>query len=142
MEDTLDCEIQELLLKASHLCYRDMSLTMKEFSISPEQLSLIRILAQREGITQRELGACMGIRPASVSASMKKLEKADIVKRKMDQDDTRKNRVYLTEKGRTLQQVCLDCFNGNREKCCRGFRKDEKELLEQFLRKLIKNMED
>lgn len=142
MENTLDCEIQELLLKASHLCYRNMCLTMKKFNISLEQLSLLRLLSQREGMTQRELGTCMGIRPASVSASIKKLEKADIVERKMDQDDNRKNRVYLTEKGRTLLQVCPGCFDENREKCSRGFRKDEKELMEQFLRKLIKNMED
>lgn len=76
MENTLDCGIQELLLKASHLCYRNMCLTMKEFNISPEQLSLLRLLSQREGMTQRELGTCMGIRPASVSAPIKETGKS------------------------------------------------------------------
>lgn len=63
------------------------------------QDSILAVLSQQPGMTQKELGEHLGIRPASVSELLMKLERKGLVLREKDEQDRRSIQVRLTEAG-------------------------------------------
>ncbi|MDO5423098.1 MAG: MarR family transcriptional regulator [Eubacteriales bacterium] len=142
MEEKQENGLQALMMKASHLCSRALCEDLKEQGMSPGQVCIMRLLEQKEGLSQCEIGKYAGIRPSSVSVAMQKLEREGILERKMDPEDTRKSRVYLTEKGR-LELERFSChFVESDERCFQGFDEEEKRKMEEFLRRVIRNLEE
>lgn len=66
------------------------------------QDSVLTVISQHPGITQKEMGEILGIQPASVSELLMKLEHKDLVLREKDEQDRRSIKVWLTEDGRSL----------------------------------------
>lgn len=64
------------------------------------QDSVLTVISQHPGITQKELGERLGIQPASVSELLMKLERKGLVRREKDEHDRRSIKVQLTEDGR------------------------------------------
>lgn len=65
------------------------------------QDSILTVISQHPGITQKELGEILSIQPASVSELLMKLEKKGLVLREKDEQDRRSVKVRLTEDGHT-----------------------------------------
>lgn len=63
------------------------------------QGSILSVLAQRPGITQTELAQTLGVKSASVSEVLMKLERKGFVKREKAEQDRRNIQVTLTEAG-------------------------------------------
>lgn len=63
------------------------------------QDSILTVISQRPGITQKEIGEILGIQPASVSELLMKLERKGLVLREKDELDRRSIKVQLTEDG-------------------------------------------
>ena len=63
------------------------------------QDSILTIISQNPGITQKEIGEILCIQPASVSELLMKLERKGLVLREKDENDRRSIRVQLTEDG-------------------------------------------
>lgn len=61
--------------------------------------NIITLLAQRPDISQKELAEILGVRPASVSELVTKLERKGLVRREKDEQDRRSMRLTLTEAG-------------------------------------------
>lgn len=66
------------------------------------QDSILSLIAQRPGLTQKELGEHLGIQPASVSELLMKLERKGLIIREKDEQDRRSIRVRLTANGEAL----------------------------------------
>lgn len=63
---------------------------------------LVNLLAQHEGVSQRELAVLAQVKPGSISEVLERLEKAQQVARWRDHHDRRIVRVKLTAKGQQL----------------------------------------
>ena len=63
------------------------------------QDSILIIISQNPGISQKEIGEILGIQPASVSELLMKLERKGLVLREKDENDRRSIKVQLTEAG-------------------------------------------
>lgn len=61
--------------------------------------NIMALLAQKPGITQKELAEILGVQPASVSEILGKLERKGFVQREKAELDRRNVRVMLTEAG-------------------------------------------
>lgn len=66
------------------------------------QESILTLISQNPGITQKGLSEALNIQPASVSELLMKLEKKGLVLREKDEHDRRSIKVQLTEDGQTL----------------------------------------
>lgn len=60
--------------------------------------------------TQRQLAEMLGISAATVAVTVKKLEAEGYIRRQMSQEDSRCNRLSLTEKGKTVLLQVRDLF--------------------------------
>lgn len=63
------------------------------------QDTILTVISQHPGITQKEIGEILSIQPSSVSELLMKLERKGLVLREKDENDRRSIKVQLTEGG-------------------------------------------
>jgi DNA-binding MarR family transcriptional regulator len=81
-----------------------------EMGLYRGQPFLLSVLWEREGITHSELAAQMRVSPATVTNTIKRMEKAGFVVRRPDPEDQRVSRVYLTDRGRAIRERVGQCW--------------------------------
>lgn len=73
-----------------------------DVGMSASQFEIMRLLWQRDNVTQSELSRLCCCARANVTGLVDRLEKKGVVNRRADPEDRRANRVVLTEEGRAL----------------------------------------
>jgi DNA-binding MarR family transcriptional regulator len=101
---------------------------------------MLGLLYEKGGLPQSVLAKEMLIKPATVSAMVKRLEKNGHVIRKRDSEDERVSNVYLTEKG-TEVFAQLDGYQDTMEALVfDGFSEDEKKNMRDYLVRVLDNL--
>ncbi|NTV90143.1 MAG: MarR family transcriptional regulator [Clostridiales bacterium] len=77
---------------------------LEELGLYYGQPPILFVLWKHDGSTQTELSQDLRLTPATVTVALKRMEKADLVIRKPDEQDSRVSRVFLTEKGWALKE--------------------------------------
>lgn len=100
------------------------------------------LVGESEGKTysQRELAKAMRRSPATVAVALKPLERDGYIRRQIDERDSRKNLVALTEKGREAVDICGQAFQSVDETMLEGFSAAEREQLSGFFRRMLENL--
>jgi MarR family transcriptional regulator, transcriptional regulator for hemolysin len=82
----------------------------KNFGITYGQWKIIIILVNNDdGLTQKEIADKLGLEGATLIPIIDKLEKDGFVVRKVDKNDRRNNRIFLTEKTRSALDLMVNC---------------------------------
>ena len=89
---------------------------------------------------QRELADLLHISPAAVANSLKGLERDGYIRREPWQEDARRNRVFLTEKGAAAVEGCRDVFRRVSARMMHGFSLEELAQLARFQRRMLDNL--
>ncbi|NLO83541.1 MAG: MarR family transcriptional regulator [Clostridiales bacterium] len=95
----------------------------------------LAVIAANEGISQRQLSDKLFITPASATSLLQKLERAGLVERRPDPNDLRAFCIYLTQKGRLVDQQMKIGLMEIENACFGNFSQHE---LDEFRRLLIK----
>ncbi|MBQ4187604.1 MAG: MarR family transcriptional regulator [Firmicutes bacterium] len=88
---------------------------------------------------QRDLAESMHITPAAVAVTLKKLEKAGIVEKKISEKDNRYNRIIITEKGEKIVKESYDMFRSIDTQAFEGFSEEEMKQLLGYLERVREN---
>lgn len=80
----------------------------EEFGINVAQAFIIMTLLDRDGSTLTEIGNKAQIENSSLTTMVDKLESMKLVERKLDREDRRVIRVFLTAKGRELANRVIE----------------------------------
>jgi len=100
--DELSSRVFRALLTALRLHKQQMMRALATRGIHPGQAFCLRVLADRDGITQRDLADTLHLARPTVTKMVQALERSGAVERRPDPDDQRLTRVYLTGGGREL----------------------------------------
>lgn len=133
--------IQGCILEVSHAFLQRNFEKAMELQVHPGQIPVFRILSEHEGFSQREIAEELKIKPPTVNVSIQRMEKSGFVYRKPDVQDQRVTRVYLTEKGRQVDEKLKKIMDDNEEVITRGFSESELCLLKRMLREMTENLE-
>ena len=90
--------------------------------------------------TQKELADRLHASPPTIAASLKVLERQGCVERRTDEKDTRRNRIFITQKGRDAICAGMECFHRVDGHMYHGFSPEERELVCQFHRRMLDNL--
>ena len=127
--------------KVTRMYYGRMQAMLAEVGLFRGQPPIMGVLSQQDGMSQKEMARALNLSPATMTVTLKRMEKAGLVERKMDEDDQRILRVHLSEQGREM------CVKGE-EQCARvteelldGFTKEEQEQLHAYMCRIVQNME-
>ena len=75
---------------------------LKEYGISPEQWSVLHLIAGQEGLIQKEVAERSFKDKPTVTRILDVLEEKELISRKPGEQDRRSFRLYPTDKGREL----------------------------------------
>jgi DNA-binding MarR family transcriptional regulator len=106
------------------------------------QPPLLFRLWEREGRTHSELAESMNVTPATISNMVKRMEKSNLVIRRSDPNDERVSRVYLTDKGRRLEEDVMNALRNLNDEQVVGFTEKEQELFRSFLVRVYENLKE
>ncbi len=91
-------------LRATRLQRRLMLRVLAEHDTPPAQAMCLRTIAAHDGSTQREIGQLLHLGAPTVTAMLKRMERAGTIVREPDAADQRVARVRLTPAGRDLER--------------------------------------
>ena len=130
------CEgIYGLIVKVNHKSAIYGFELLKEKNIHPRQMPLIIHLSKKEGCTQKELADMMQIKPSTLNVMIGRMEKNGYIEKKQDEKDSRKSRIYFTEKGKNISDECYQRFFRIQKTLQEYFTKEEQEELKRLLNK-------
>jgi|SRR5579864_7057571 len=112
----------------------------KNVGVSISQWRVISTLVRQSGITQKEIADRVGIEGSTLVPIIDKMEKDGFVKRKLDGEDRRINRIYLTPKADDLWNSMIDCALKIRKLSTKEISEEEIKTTLDVLRKISKNL--
>jgi len=111
-----------------------------ECGLYPGQPLLLFHLLSNQECTQKELADVLMVTPASVTVSVRRMEKAGYITRRSDSSDLRCNRLCLTEKGKKCADMCKEALDSINRSAYAGLSDEEKSNAERVLVKMIQSM--
>jgi DNA-binding MarR family transcriptional regulator len=97
-------------------------------------------LWREDGLTQSQMVERMCVQPPTVSKMLDRMEKAGLVTRRPDPDDSRVTRVYLTGQGRAIEHGVCDTWCGMEDRLTANLSTEERVLLRRLLLQVRENL--
>lgn len=110
--------------------------TSQDSPIHFGQMAIMKTIEQHENCTQTTIAECLGVTPASVAVSTKRLQKAGLITKTVDQDNLRCKRLSLTEEGRTAIERHISLFEEYDSRVFGCLSEGEKEILFELLKRI------
>src|SRR5258708_6388140 len=79
-----------------------------QLQITTEQFSILVVLWYQDGIAQKEIGRQLNRDKTTLTRVIGNMEEKALVRQKTDAQDNRSKLVYLTRKGKALQQASVN----------------------------------
>jgi DNA-binding MarR family transcriptional regulator len=112
--------LAHLVKDAIRAMLRSLSLRLNEYSVSIGHWSFLRILWEKDGLTQRELSVQAGVMEPTTHSALNAMEKLGYITRRRLPDDRKKMYVFLTPKGRLLKSKLVPFAEEVNEIAVRG----------------------
>ena len=113
---------------------------MSKIGLHQGQPYVLELLWQEDGRTHSELAAQLHVSAATVSNTIRRMEKAGFVERRPDPHDERVSRVYLTAAGWDIQQTVKRLLQTFEMWALDGFSEAEVVVLQDFCGRLHDNL--
>lgn len=111
-----------------------------EIGLRVGQEMLLNALWQGESLSQTALAERLGIQPATLTVSLRPLEKAGYVNRVRDVDDQRVIRVSATPKGMALRDDVTTVWRELEKRTVNGLSADEQATFDALLSRITENV--
>lgn len=139
---TYDATLDILLRQVGKAHSNKINKILDNVNMHKGQPMLLLLLSREDGIPQSTLAKELVITPATVSAMVKRMEKAGYVIRKRDSVDERISNVYLTDEGRAISSQLHDFQNDMDAVVFDGFSDEERKTMRNYLERVLKNLTD
>lgn len=111
-------------------------------SIHMGQLPVLDYIALHPECTQAEIAKELMITPTTIAISTKRMEKAGLIIKEADQENLRKNRISLTERGIEISKAGNTLIREVEEAMLKDFSDKELDVIKALISKMIKNIQN
>jgi DNA-binding MarR family transcriptional regulator len=132
--------LAHLIKDATRGLVRALQMRLAEHAVSFGHWVFLRILWERDGLTQRELSAQAGLMEPTTFSALKAMEKLGYVVRRQQPDSRRKVYVFLTPKGRALKSKLVPLAERVNEIAVRGVAGADTAATRRTLLAMIENL--
>ena len=140
MFDKVDCDIRQSLDKISFKMRRNYSESLRELNLYVGQDNLLYRLWSGDGVTQMQLCEHLKCEPPTVTNMVKSLEQNGFIYRQRDKQDARIMRIYLTHKGKELEEPVEFIWKQQQEKLLHSIIPEERLLLRELMKRMERNL--
>jgi DNA-binding MarR family transcriptional regulator len=102
--DPLSAQVHEAFMRLVHRQRRLLHGVLARHELHPAQAMCLRVLAHRDEVAQRDLAESLLLSKPSVTRMLQRLERAELVERRVDEQDQRQSVVRLTPAGHALAE--------------------------------------
>lgn len=134
-------QINYLIGQVCRLHFERANSLLTEIGVYRGQPPLLHALWESDGLAQATLSAKLGIRAATVSKMVRRMERAGLVERREDPADSRLSRVFLTQEGWAIRERVQAIWRQLAAVMLRGLSDDETQELGRLLARLRDNLE-
>ena len=133
---------QYLIRTLAHEMKRYADRKLDEDGITHEQSHTLGYLYrhQHDGISQQDLSKAFNRKGATVSATVKNLEKMDLIYRTVDAQDSRRKILRLTTEGTAFVESFIGIFDEVEQKMLEDFSDVEKLQLQNYFKRMLNNL--
>jgi DNA-binding MarR family transcriptional regulator len=131
-----------LINKLAHAMALDMDRRLKSSEVTMSQWAMLKQLWRQEGRSQVELQDLLGLDGATVTGLVQRMTHLGLIQRRPDPSDKRIQRVFLTERGRALEQITATFEEEVNAHALAGFSADERIFFLRLLARALHNCED
>lgn len=140
MENKVACDIRQSLDKISSQMRRDYNANLRELNLYVGQDNLLSRLWSGDGVTQTQLCEHLCCEPPTVTNMVKSLEQNGFIYRKRDEQDARAMRIFLTDKGRELEEPVKCKWRQQQEQLLHLILPEERLELRDLMKRMEKNL--
>ncbi len=122
--------------------YRDRMRHFSELNGLPSSYRMIifHLAQMKAGVTQLDLVHATHLKPPTISVTLQKMEHDGLVIRRDNENDLRQTLVYLTDKGKKIDECFRKIHQDADAAALRGFSEKELEAFAEFLNRVIDNL--
>lgn len=121
--------------------YHKVDKRLEKYNLVKGQATLLSKIKELDGSTQNDLAVAFDVKPSSMSERLNKLELLGYITRTIDEGNLRLKRIYITPEGKKAVIQCNRILNEFEEDIYKGFTKKDLKLLEDYLERIVKNIE-
>jgi DNA-binding MarR family transcriptional regulator len=103
--------------------------------------SILRVLWQQDGITQKEISLQTGLKEPTVHTALKSLAEKRIIERRKGPQNVKNWYVFLTPKGKELEKTLLPLAIEANKSALEGISEQDIEITRKVLYRIIQNLE-
>jgi len=108
--------------------------------VTPEELAVLLLLRQKDGIRQTDLAASLAKDKAVISRTLNSLDRKGYVRRRHDALDRRIVRGYLTASGQRAGSKLKPVIKGLQQQALRNINQRDYDITRNVLRRMIDNL--
>lgn len=140
VREARDNSIGYLVTQAQRLMHRGLGERLQQHGVSVAQWTVLVMLWEVDGLTQRELSERVAVDTATLSRTLDRMERDGLAVRKRSAADRRQVHIHLTGRGAGLWRELVPEAETMLERALEGFSANEEEALRGLLKKLITNV--
>lgn len=118
-----------------------LHIACQQFGVYRGQHHILRILVKESGLTQNELAQKINVAKASMTTSLRRMEKNQLISRQRCESDGRCNLIYITDKGVEAINNCEKEIDKIKHALFDGLDHEEILALNQIMTKMLKGLE-
>lgn len=131
-----------LLNRLQRLYSRGLTKRLAPYGVQPGYLLPLHFLWQKDGISQKQLTALMGVEQATVSNTLKRMERDGLVKRTPTRKDKRKHTITLTDHGQSIQDAVMAGIDDMRSVANKGLTVNDRRYLKRIMTQMTEHLEE
>lgn len=133
-------DISILVKELDSNIYNSVLRELKNFDLTPQQMTIMRYLGHRKEMTVSEICEVMSLTKGTVSGILNRMDKQGYIIKKKDEEDKRNTYISFTKEGKHLAREVMKHFNGAYEKVFINIEDKKldqfKSMLEEILQKI------
>lgn len=135
-----DDSIGFLLNRTNTRAKNELLQVLKPYDLTPEQWGLLKRLWDQDGVSQKYLAERTSKDQPTTARILQKMERKGLIERRSSPDDARVLLVFLTDRGRNLEEELIPLVGGVLSRALSGFTEGEVEDLRRMLNRIFHNL--
>jgi DNA-binding MarR family transcriptional regulator len=132
--------LAHLIREAARALVRALTLRLAAHGVSFGHWAFLRILWQRDGLTQRELSEMAGVMEPTTFAALRAMEELGYIERRRMPENRKNVYVHLTAQGRALQKKLVPLAQDVNKVATRGVKPDDLATTRRVLLAMLDNL--
>lgn len=128
------------MMKLMHRLYNELHTRLAKIGLFRGQPPVLHFLCMDGPMSQKELADRLALSPATMTVTLKRMEKANLIERHVDPKDQRVQLVSATAYGREMNDASHKILGEIRDECVSGFSDEEMAAILDTIERMSDNL--